>query len=357
MISATPLNYWKNLARLLRQDTRLRPCLAVYYVTTACNLNCAYCEDFGARRNAQAAAPLPLPDALKLLQAVRRSVDRLILTGGEPLLYPGLPELVARARRELKFQQITLLTNSLLLPQHEALLPHLSRLVISLDSTDPAAWNALLRGPVGAAEAILDNIRRYARRQRELGYRLIVNCVLTPETLPGARQVLAFCVEHGVLVSFSPQAAGNWPRYDLLVSDAYRAWVTELIAAKRRGGPVLGSLAYLHTLRDFRPYACYPTLAPRILPDGDLVYPCRPIEKDGRSHGGRPRNLLEVASLDQALAAALAEYGPPPRVCTSCFQQCFAEPSLMQAQPLALLGEWLFYPPSRQGGLASYAPG
>jgi hypothetical protein len=67
--------------------------------------------------------------------------------------------------------------------------------------------------------------------------------------------------------------------------------------------------------------------------------------------------LLDVALWAEALQAAADEYGPPPRVCSSCFQQCFAEPSLMQARPFSLLVEWLRYRASRRGWLASYAPG
>ena len=70
-------------------------------------------------------------------------------------------------------------------------------------------------------------MRAYAGRQREFGFRMVANCVLTPETLPGARQVLDFAREHRLLVSFSPQAVNNWPRYELLVSDEYKALVRE----------------------------------------------------------------------------------------------------------------------------------
>jgi len=93
------------------------------------------------------------------------------------------------------------------------------------------------------------------------------------------------------------------------------------------------------------------------MPNGELIYPCRPIEKDENSRGGGPCNLLQVESWQVALQLAAHEYGPPPRICSSCFQQCFAEPSLMQARPLALLGEWLRYPATRRAELVSYAPG
>jgi MoaA/NifB/PqqE/SkfB family radical SAM enzyme len=350
-------NYAINLSKLMRGDRMLRPLAVAFYVTNECNLNCIYCEDFGARRNDQALPPLPLADALRVLRVIRSGTDALILTGGDPLLYPEIIALATLARREVRFRHLTLQTNGLLLPQYEALLPVVDRLVISLDSTDASLWSSIVNVPVETAETILDNVRAYARRQRKIGYRIVVNCVLSPETLPGAGHLLDFCAENGLCISFSPQSVNNWPRYELLVSSEYRVFLEELIARKRRGAPILGSMAYLRTLLTSRPFSCYPALVPRVMPDGALIYPCLPIEKAGTSHGGRPCNLLEVGSWAEAFRIAGDEYGVPPRVCTSCFQQCFVEPSLMQARPFSLLGERLRYRASRQEGLASYAPG
>lgn len=357
MKSTAARNYWLNLLKLLRRDHLLRPLAVAYHVTTRCNLNCIYCEDYGARRNAQAETPLPLADALRALRIVRGSTDNLILTGGEPLLYPGIVELATRARRELRFRRVTLLTNALLLPQHEDLLPALDRLVISLDAINPQAWGPIINAPPATAQTIIDYTQSYARRQKQDGYQLVVNCVLTPQTLPHAQGVLDFCIELGLLVSFSPQAVHNWPNYDLLVSEAYKQFLEQLMEQKRRGAPILGSLDYLRTLRDLVPFTCYPTLVPHVLPNGDLAYPCRPIQKENGSHGGRACNLLDVDSWAQATQIALEAYGPPPRICTSCFQQCYAEPSLMQSRPLSLLRELALYAPSRRGSIWTHTPG
>jgi MoaA/NifB/PqqE/SkfB family radical SAM enzyme len=353
---SAPANYAINLLNLLRREQLMRPLVVTYYVTTWCNLNCAYCEDFGARRNAANLPPLALEDALRILKVIRSATDQVILTGGEPLLHPRIDELVARAHRDLGLN-LTMLTNASMLHEHETVLPHLRRLVISLDSTDPVFWAGIINVSTSTASRILDNIRAYAAQQGKYGYHMIVNCVLTPETLPGARAILAFCKEHQILVSFSPQAVMNWPNYDLLVSEDYKAFLRELIEEKQRGGPVLGSLAYLRTLLDFHPYACYPTLVPRVLPNGDLSYPCRPIEKDDNGHGGRPANLLQVRDWDEAIAKAVEAYGRPPLLCASCYQQCFAEPSLMQSRPFDWLVEWLRFPSSRSANLTTFAPG
>ena len=350
-------NYSKNLLHLLRGKSLLEPVAITYYVTTRCNLNCIYCEDFGARRNTQQPPFLSLDDTLQILRVIRSGVDSVILTGGEPLLHPHIDDLIAHAKTELNFRQITLLTNGLLLPAHEVILAHVDRLVISLDSVDPDFWSGIIDMPTTTAQQILDTIRHYGRYQTSHDFKLIINCVLTPETLPFAPQILDFARENDLLISFSPQAVDDWPRYELVVSEQYKAFVAQLIHIKQDGGPILGSMAYLQMLHDFTPYTCYPTLVPRVMSDGGLVYPCRPIERKGASNGGRPVNLRQVDSWQQAIAHAEAEFGPPPQHCSSCFQQCFAEPSLMQQRPLAHLIEQIRYPASRKARLFNHAPG
>jgi MoaA/NifB/PqqE/SkfB family radical SAM enzyme len=353
---STAANYLLNLAKLARGDRVLHPLIATYYVTTQCNFNCAYCEYFGARRNPQAEEQLDLDRAVRVLQIIRTGVDSLILTGGEPLLHPAIDQLIMRAKQEVKFRHLTLLTNASLLHDHEAILPHLDRLVISLDATDPAIWSEIIGTTPGVAHDVLNNIRTDAARHKEFGYHLVVNCVITPQTLAHVRTMLDFCEEHRILISFSPQSVNNWPHYDLLTAQEYRDFVQHLIDRKRAGAPILGSLAYLKMLYDFTPYSCYPLLVPRVMPNGDLIYPCRPIELSGTMRGGRPCNLLDVESWDDAIRRALHEYDDPPQTCTSCFQQCFAEPSLLQARPLSLLSE-LRYAPSRHGAVWKHAPG
>lgn len=346
--------YLRNLLKIARGQRSLHPRLAMYYVTTHCNLNCAYCEDFGARRNETMNTPPGLEAAQKILRVLRGGIPRLWLTGGEPLLVPYLPNLLDYARRELKFREITLITNGTLLSQRLEILPRLDRLVISLDSSDPLTL-AAVHLPLPYAEAVIAAARQAAALQATHHFRLIVNAVLTPETLPGMDSLLEFCIRENILLSFSPQSFNNWPRYELLTAPEYRAFLERVLTAKARGAPILGSRAYLHALREQTPYDCYPTLTPRILPDGWLVYPCRPMEKAGDEQGGRAVHLLEVETWQQAWDAAQKRYGEPPSACQSCFQQCYAEPSLMQSRPLEMLAERFFY--SHGLDLTTYAPG
>ncbi len=346
--------YLSNLLKLARRDFSLNPQVAAYYVTTQCNLNCAYCEDFGARRNPQTIPPPPLETAQKILRVIRSGVARLWLTGGEPLLHSQIEALLRFAKRELRFKEISLITNGTLLAEHPALPQLLNRLIISLDSIDARALDSVSL-PASRAEGVIAAARELARRQKRRGFQLCVNAVITPETLPGMEALIQFCEENRIWLSFSPQAANNLPRYELVVSKEYRAFIEKAIEIKKRGGRILGSFAYLKTLRDQTPYECYPTLVPRVYPDGWLAYPCRPMEKAGGadgSQGGKAANLLTAETWDEAWRIARKKYGEAPTACASCFQQCYAEPSLMQARPLDYLRERI-----RGVDLSGYVPG
>src|SRR5512133_2987509 len=133
--------YLQNLFRLKRGDFRLLPRLAVYYVTMQCNLNCTYCEDFGSRRNHQVTPNPKLEDAKRILAVIRTGVDRVWLTGGEPLMHPHILDMLTYAREDLRFREISLITNGTLLSSHLGLLPLLDQLIISLDSVEPRLLN------------------------------------------------------------------------------------------------------------------------------------------------------------------------------------------------------------------------
>ena len=348
--------YLQNLVKLTHGDFTLLPRLAVYYVTLQCNLNCAYCEDFGSRRNHQLTPNPTLEDAKQILKVIRSGVDRLWLTGGEPLMVPHLLDLLEYARHDLEFREISLITNGTLLSgkagndtntEHTEknhlnsvypVVKNLNRLIISLDSTDPQALNTV-SVPDAYAETVMANAREAAASQKKYQFKLILNAVITPETLPGMDKLLAFCFENNVLFSFSPQSVNNMPRYELVTAPEYRAFIDRIIRLKKQGAPVLGSFSYFKTLLNQTPYECYPTLVPRILPDGWLAYPCRPMEKAGGEQGGRAVNLLNVRTWEEAWKIAKEKYGEAPTSCVSCFQQCYAEPSLMQAHPFEYLIE------------------
>jgi molybdenum cofactor biosynthesis enzyme MoaA len=125
-----------------------------------------------------------------VLRVIRGATDSLLITGGEPLLYPDLAALLRYARATLRFREITLLSNATLLPAHLDVLPLITRLMVSVDATTPDVWDQTIRSTPGTAQTILDAVALAAARQRQDGFCMVLNCVVTPETLPQVERVL-----------------------------------------------------------------------------------------------------------------------------------------------------------------------
>lgn len=133
-------------------------------VMDRCNFRCPYCmpestfpEDF---RFLPASERLDFDEIERLVRAsVPLGVTKLRLTGGEPLLRPNLPELIARLTRIDGIEDVALTTNGVLLPrQAEALRKAgLKRVTVSIDALDPEAF-ARMSGGRGSVEAVLAGI-------------------------------------------------------------------------------------------------------------------------------------------------------------------------------------------------------
>jgi MoaA/NifB/PqqE/SkfB family radical SAM enzyme len=79
---------------------------AYLYVTLRCNARCGFCSIW--RNQAGAPPDLPAELGIKLLRDLKRlGVRHVDFTGGEPLLYPHLPELLSYARKAGLFTSIT----------------------------------------------------------------------------------------------------------------------------------------------------------------------------------------------------------------------------------------------------------
>jgi cyclic pyranopterin phosphate synthase len=117
-------------------------------VTDRCNLRCQYCMpelDY---------VWLPREDILHFEEIERLvdlfidlGVDKVRLTGGEPLLRRDLPELVTRLSARSGIRDLALTTNGVLLAPLAADLKRagLHRLTVSLDTLDPVRFQRLTR--------------------------------------------------------------------------------------------------------------------------------------------------------------------------------------------------------------------
>jgi cyclic pyranopterin phosphate synthase len=121
-------------------------------VIETCNYRCPYCmpeERFPRDEIGDSAGRLSFAEIERVARAfVRAGVRKLRLTGGEPLLRRGLPELVARLDRIEGIEDLALTTNASLLARHAQALraAGLRRLTISLDSLDPVRFRKFSGG-------------------------------------------------------------------------------------------------------------------------------------------------------------------------------------------------------------------
>ena len=135
-------------------------------VTDRCNFRCTYCmpaEIFG-----ESYQFLPREEILSFEEITRIArifvglgVNKLRITGGEPLLRTDLPQLVAMLSQIDPSVDLTLTTNAYLLPQQALALKEagLKRITVSLDSLDDEVFKQM-NGRGFPVQRVLDGIEK-----------------------------------------------------------------------------------------------------------------------------------------------------------------------------------------------------
>jgi GTP 3',8-cyclase len=147
-------------------------------ITDRCNYRCVYCR---AGDDGASYSELPITDYARLLRIfVSLGIEKIRLTGGEPLLRAGLLDLVreiAAMRSEFTTKiDIALTTNGHLLASLAQPLKDagVSRITISMDAVEPETFARITRVP-GSYERVQDGIRA----AQDAGFsRIKINCVL-----------------------------------------------------------------------------------------------------------------------------------------------------------------------------------
>jgi cyclic pyranopterin phosphate synthase len=117
-------------------------------VTDRCNLRCSYCMPERDYVWLPRASLLTFEELARLGRVFAGlGVDKIRLTGGEPLLRHDLPALVTALRGIAGLRELTLTTNGLLLERYAAPLraAGLDRVTVSLDTLRPARMEAFAR--------------------------------------------------------------------------------------------------------------------------------------------------------------------------------------------------------------------
>jgi cyclic pyranopterin phosphate synthase len=117
-------------------------------VTDRCNLRCTYCMPAEGLPLKSHAEILSLEEIFQIVKAVvPLGIDKIRLTGGEPLVRLGLVDLVKQIRTIPEIKDISLTTNGILLSEFAESLKNagLNRVNISLDTLDKAKFRQITR--------------------------------------------------------------------------------------------------------------------------------------------------------------------------------------------------------------------
>ncbi len=170
-------------------------------VTDRCNLRCTYCMP------AEGIKLLSHNDILsfeKILEVVKEAVvlgiDKVRITGGEPLVRKGVVGLVMKIAGISGIRDMGLTTNGILLEEFAPSLANagLHRINISLDTIDPVKFATVTRG------GDIHQVFRGIEAAKKAGLSPVkINCVVKNSSLEeDALQVREFCLKNGLEVRF-----------------------------------------------------------------------------------------------------------------------------------------------------------
>jgi cyclic pyranopterin phosphate synthase len=182
-------------------------------VTDRCNLRCTYCmpEEVVFMDRAELLSFEEITRFVRL--AVPLGIDKVRLTGGEPLMRRDLPRLVRMLAEVGGLRDIGLTTNGLLLADHAQALfdAGLRRINISLDTLDPQRFREVARRDG------LDKVLEGIAVAKRAGFQPIklnavsIRGITEYEVVPLAR----YAREHGLemrLIEYMPIGADHWER-------------------------------------------------------------------------------------------------------------------------------------------------
>lgn len=118
-------------------------------VTDLCNLRCIYCMPPGGVAKKERHELLTFEEIENIVRAAAQlGIDKVRITGGEPLVRKGIVELVGRLARIEGIQDLSMTTNGILLKDYAVPLKEagLKRVNISLDTLDPDRYRRITRG-------------------------------------------------------------------------------------------------------------------------------------------------------------------------------------------------------------------
>ena len=298
------------LAQLaVRIPGRYCPSLFGHYgVNSTCNLRCSYCYVHEPETYPKGFSQhgLPLPQAKRVLDHLREECFTLRFQGGEPLLYPYITELARYAKHELRFRNVSIITNGLPLASHpdkyRKLLEHLDLVTLSIDGTRFAEYPTEMQQLI----QFLPALKKLCAETRT---GLTSNYTATWEELANPGQIERRIAEYQQWIPYfyvmPVRHVGKTPLPLLKNSQALQ----RKYSLGFYGGPDYPDTENVAWYRQH----CNPKLKIKAMADGQLLYPCE-------NHSGTIGSLVDH-SIRDLWPKQLAMF--PNSSCLGCGKQRF----------------------------------
>jgi cyclic pyranopterin phosphate synthase len=170
-------------------------------VTDRCNLRCVYCMPEEGVQLLKHQAILTFEELIQIVKkAVDLGIDKIRLTGGEPLVRRGIIDLVEGISQIPGIKDFGMTTNGIFLEKYAEKLKSagLHRINISLDTLNADKFLKITRG--GDIRAVFKGIE--AARKAAL-FPIKINCVVqNSSSEKDAKEVDAFCKNNGLQIRF-----------------------------------------------------------------------------------------------------------------------------------------------------------
>jgi cyclic pyranopterin phosphate synthase len=179
-------------------------------VTDRCNLRCVYCSPPGGIKPLNKNLILSYEEILRVVKiGSRLGIEKIRLTGGEPLVRNGLIQFISALRQINGLKEVTLTTNGYYLKDVVLDLKKvgLARLNISLDSLKSDVYSKITRG--GDLKKVLAGIQQALK----LGLKIKINVVILKKINESEiLNFLRFGAHYGIeirFIEFMPLCGSN----------------------------------------------------------------------------------------------------------------------------------------------------
>jgi MoaA/NifB/PqqE/SkfB family radical SAM enzyme len=250
------------------------PLALSWALTFRCNQRCKYC---GIWKNK--CEELSTNAVLSILEQFRKLGTRWVsFTGGEPLLRDDIGEIINQAKKSGMYVSIS--SNGRLIPDKIHQLIGIDRVKLSLDG--PEQINDQLRG-FGSFSAVEKAIKVCKKNN----IKVCLECVISKVNLEYIDWLLDYVSGEKLKILFQPATEnllwGNEPNPVIAPIDDFKRIIEHLIARKKKGAPILNSLAGLKHLsfwpKQKKIYCSGGLLSFDVEPDGSILA-CDRINRD-----------------------------------------------------------------------------